>query len=114
MFNFQANELDGPSPAQARASDQVFLDVKGVAELVGFSVDWVYEHKDEFGVMRCGDGPKPRLRFRSDLVHAAMETRCASRVKAPKVRADRNRISRKKQSLGDSHDGYLLPLVERR
>lgn len=30
-----------------------------------FNVDrgWVYAHADELGVVRLGDGPKPRLRF---------------------------------------------------
>ena len=39
------------------------VDVKMVAEYLGVSAAWVYEHADELGARRLGKGPKARLRF---------------------------------------------------
>jgi hypothetical protein len=41
---------------------------------VHLSVDpgWVYEHAEQLGARRLGDGPKARLRFRLDLVDEAL------------------------------------------
>lgn len=40
-----------------------WLDAKDVAELLGVERDWAYEHADELGASRIGNGPRPRLRF---------------------------------------------------
>jgi hypothetical protein len=34
-----------------------------VANRLGVSSDYVYDHADELGAIRLGNGPKPRLRF---------------------------------------------------
>jgi hypothetical protein len=39
------------------------LDAAGVAELVGRARQWVYDHADELGAFRYGDGPRARLGF---------------------------------------------------
>lgn len=39
------------------------IDVAEVARRFSLSPDYVYEHADDLGVVRLGNGPKPRLRF---------------------------------------------------
>ena len=46
-----------------------------VAESLAVNVGWVYEHFDQLGGVRIGNGPKPRVRFdpvRSDLLRASL------------------------------------------
>jgi predicted DNA-binding transcriptional regulator AlpA len=47
---------------QARVA-RAWLDAQEVAQRLGVSRDWVYEHAEELGVSRIGTGPRPRLRF---------------------------------------------------
>ena len=47
---------------QARTT-MALLDAQAVAQQLGVSRDWVYEHADELGASRIGSGPRPRLRF---------------------------------------------------
>lgn len=42
---------------------QRWLDAQQVAKQLGVSREWVYEHADELGARRIGNGPRPRLRF---------------------------------------------------
>jgi len=39
------------------------LDAAGVARLLGRERQWVYDHADELGAFRYGDGPRARLGF---------------------------------------------------
>jgi hypothetical protein len=39
------------------------LDATAVAELLGRERQWVYNHADELGAFRYGDGPRARLGF---------------------------------------------------
>lgn len=39
------------------------VDAAEIARCFGVSRDWVYDHADELGAVRLGDGPKARLRF---------------------------------------------------
>jgi hypothetical protein len=48
----------------------VLLDPKEVARRLGVSRDFVYEHSEELGAVRLGDGPRARLRFDSRRVAA--------------------------------------------
>ena len=48
-----------PRPSEATA----WLDAQEVAQRLGVSREWVYEHADELGALRIGSGPRPRLRF---------------------------------------------------
>lgn len=55
----------------AEASEpQAWLDANEVADRLRISRDWVYEHAEELGVSRMGDGPRPRLRFPAHVVEA--------------------------------------------
>jgi predicted DNA-binding transcriptional regulator AlpA len=44
-------------------SGQRWLDAQEVAQRLGVSREWVYEHADELGARRIGSGRRPRLRF---------------------------------------------------
>ncbi|MGA8720316.1 MAG: hypothetical protein WB557_20070 [Solirubrobacteraceae bacterium] len=48
-----------PRPSEATA----WLHAQEVAQRLGVSREWVYEHADELGALRIGSGPRPRLRF---------------------------------------------------
>lgn len=48
-----------PRPRESTA----WLDAQEVAQRLGVSREWVYEHADELGALRIGSGPRPRLRF---------------------------------------------------
>jgi hypothetical protein len=39
------------------------VDAAAVAAALGVSRDYVYDHADDLGGVRLGDGPRPRLRF---------------------------------------------------
>ena len=39
------------------------LDAAAVARLLGRERQWVYDHADELGAFRYGDGPRARLGF---------------------------------------------------
>jgi hypothetical protein len=54
-----------------RSSDGL-VDAAAVARDLGVSRDYVYEHADELGVVRLGDGKKSRLRFNLDEARAAL------------------------------------------
>lgn len=42
---------------------QELIDPIEAARRLGVSRDFVYEHREELGVIRLGDGPRARLRF---------------------------------------------------
>lgn len=44
------------------------VDARRVAEELCVSRDFVYAHANELGVIRLGNGPRPRLRFDLDVV----------------------------------------------
>lgn len=39
------------------------VDAATVARALGVHRSWVYDHAEELGALRLGDGPRPRLRF---------------------------------------------------
>jgi hypothetical protein len=51
------------------------LEASQLAERLGVSREWVYEHANELGAIRIGDGPKPRLRFDPEAAAAALARR---------------------------------------
>ena len=44
-------------------SGATLLTAAQVAARLGVERTWVYAHANELGVVRLGDGPRPRLRF---------------------------------------------------
>lgn len=59
----------------ARPSPYRLLDAKQLADALSVSLDYVYAHAVELGVMRLGDGPKAHLRFDLETARGAMEAR---------------------------------------
>ncbi len=55
-------------PRDRRPSEQRFISAEEVARRWDVGRRWVYEHADELGARRLGDGPKPRLRFDAEEV----------------------------------------------
>jgi len=62
--------LDRPGPGAFQ-----LLEPKQLARALNVSVDYVYAHAMDLGVMRLGDGPKARLRFDLQTAQAAMRAR---------------------------------------
>ena len=90
-----------------------YLDSKQVARMVGVSVDWVYRHKEELGGFPIGDGQKPRLRFRMNLVEAGIERRYHTK-RSSTAQTSTPRKSRKKNRPDATDAGFAIPRVERR
>lgn len=53
------------------ASASALVDAETVAAALGVSRAYVYEHADELGAERLGDGPRARLRFDLERARAA-------------------------------------------
>lgn len=54
--------------ASVAAQNASLLSPAGVADRIGRSTEWVREHAVQLGVIRLGEGPRPRLWFRPDVV----------------------------------------------
>jgi len=48
---------------QPRPKANAWLDAAELAAQLGVTRTWVYQHADELGARRIGNGPRPRLRF---------------------------------------------------
>jgi hypothetical protein len=46
-----------------RQAPDGLLSAAQVATRLGVERSWVYDHAEELGVVRLGEGPRPRLRF---------------------------------------------------
>jgi hypothetical protein len=62
-----AEKLDEQRVARSR-----WVTAEAVADYLAVEVGYVYEHAAELGARRLGDGPRARLRFRFELVDAAL------------------------------------------
>jgi hypothetical protein len=58
-----------PDLVAAVSDDSQLVDTHAIARMTSMSERWVYDHKDELGVIKAGSGPRPRLLF--DRVGAA-------------------------------------------
>jgi hypothetical protein len=45
------------------AEDEALVDATTLAEQLGVSRDYIYDHARHLGAVRIGNGPRPRLRF---------------------------------------------------
>jgi hypothetical protein len=94
---------------QARASLEPlpWVGAAAVARYLGVDVSYVYEHADELGAHRLGNGPKARLRFRLDLVD-----RVLSPARAPNETESSHNGTRRRRRYGGSSSRSvpLLPI----
>jgi hypothetical protein len=81
------------------AAAGVLVDVKATAAALGVAPSFVYEHADELGAVRLGDGPRARLRFDIEQARQAMMRRTEPPV-APVALPRRQRKSRTTTSSG--------------
>lgn len=98
-----AELLDERRLASAMAPDpameEVLLDAAALARLLGVSRGFVYDHAQELGGRRLGEGSKPRLRFDVDRAREWLTARSATvgsedRDRAPVARSSRRRSGR--------------------
>jgi hypothetical protein len=54
------------------SDDHDLVDAATMADLLGVTRGYVYAHADDLGVVRLGEGPRPRLRFDVDAARAAL------------------------------------------
>jgi hypothetical protein len=59
------------------------LTVAKLAKHLDLNPAWVYEHADELGAIRIGDGPKARIRFDLHTAKAALAQHQANRTPPP-------------------------------
>jgi excisionase family DNA binding protein len=69
------------------SQSQSFLTVEQVAQLLGVTNSWVYQHQDELPFARLGAGPKAILRMdradlRAYLLRDSREAACSPRVRS--------------------------------
>jgi hypothetical protein len=91
---------------------QGFLNVAQLARHFGLNPAWVYEHADELGAMRTGDGPKARIRF--DLETATQAFRARQRPAEPIPAADKRRPTPRRRRPSSPPPIQLLPIHDRR
>jgi len=70
------------------------LDALAVAELLGRERQWVYDHADELGGFRYGDGPRARIGFDLNTVERwKRERRRSKPTQVPKRTAPASRVA---------------------
>jgi hypothetical protein len=90
---------------QDRQPDSGLLEPAELAKRLGKSRAWVYEHAEDLGAIRLGDGPRPRLYF--DLERS--RGRLAALAGVNRSRPEPARPSRRRRWQGTS-DIELLPV----
>jgi hypothetical protein len=63
--------------------EREFLDASELARVLGVERDWVYEHQDQLGAIRLGNGRRPRLRFELTRAVQALDDLPAARGARP-------------------------------
>jgi hypothetical protein len=90
------------------------VDAQTLAGVLGVTAEWVYDHAVELGVIRLGDGDRPRLRFEVSTALEALRARSAgsrSQESSPPATTPIS-AGRRRSSAGTSDD--LLPIRGRR
>lgn len=64
-----------------------FVSAAEVARELNVGRQWVYEHAEQLGARRLGDGPRARLRFDLETVRAASVCYASKRSQSPNVSA---------------------------
>jgi hypothetical protein len=59
------------------------VDAAELAEVLGVSRDYVYQHKHELGAISLGNGPRARLRFNTETALESLSACSASRWPQP-------------------------------
>jgi hypothetical protein len=97
--------LEGPPTSPT----DTLIDAAEVARRFGVDRGWVYQHADELGAVRLGDGPRPRLRFQAEAVKATVTARTNGKRSRAADRPQRRRKS-KNRPLATASGCPLLPV----
>jgi hypothetical protein len=97
----QLAELARLIAVELRKAPAELVDAATLAELLGVSRDYVYDHKEHLGGVKLGDGPRARWRFDVERARAAMAER-------PKRAAPRQRRQRPVSSAPQSNGRAAL------
>jgi hypothetical protein len=79
------------------------IDAAELARRTGVSRTWIYQHAEELGAIKLGEGPKARLRFHPEAIE---RLRAATRPSEPPMRLRRPQ----RATRTDSTDLDLLPI----
>ena len=60
---------------ETNTGDDSLLSAAEIARRYGVTRSWCYEHADELGAIRIGNGSRPRLRFNPQTVERRLEQR---------------------------------------
>jgi hypothetical protein len=74
------------------------VDAGELARVLGVDREWVYDHGDQLGAIRLGDGPRPRLRFEVGRAVAAFRDLSAERPVVPLRAGARTPVARPRRS----------------
>jgi hypothetical protein len=83
-----------------------YLSAAELSACLGVEVAYVYAHAAEFGAIRLGDGPRPRLRFDPEVV----AERLAARDTAPQTSTERPSSPPRRPGGRGSSSAELLPI----
>jgi hypothetical protein len=86
------------------------VDAAVVADAIGHSRDYVYEHADELGAVRLGAGPRPRLRFDLRRAVAAYAASCSTGRSADAAEPPRSAPSRRQRARISAAGPDRLPM----
>jgi hypothetical protein len=102
----QQNQSKAPEPVSDTPTG--LLTVKQLAQHLGLTRTWVYEHAGKLGAFRLSDGPKARMRFDLDTAMAGLaQHRQQTAPVAPILQPRRRRRSNPYRT-----DVPLLPIYE--
>src|SRR5262249_28750879 len=77
------------------------VDAQALANELGVSRGWIYQHRDVLGGVRIGNGPKARLRFDIDTARQALGS-------SAKPIATADGVSRRKHRIRPTTAGSIL------
>ena len=90
-----------------------FVTAAVLADVLGFSRDWVYEHKHELGGIPSGLGPKPRWRFPLNAALSRMAAWTDTRGSEEAETRTVERKPRRRARAGGGATVHLLPIKPR-
>jgi len=86
------------------------VDAQGLADYLGVTRAYVYEHAPELGARRLGSGPRARLRFSLADVDAALSSCSMSRGSEPPASRAAGPIRRRRRTADLGTSVELLPI----
>jgi hypothetical protein len=86
-----AELLESSLAARAGPAGGELVDAANLAQLLGVSRDFVYDHAAELGAIPLSDTGRPRLRFNPDIARATLAARSKRATKSRYAPANRTR-----------------------